>query len=42
MLPIAMHAINIGLLVWRKYIIDAEPPPPTINVDKNDFTIMLY
>jgi len=41
-IPLVFHASNIGLLYWRKRIIEAEPPPPTINVDKNDFTIMLY
>jgi len=42
LIPMVFHAANIGLLYWRKRIIEAEPPPPTINVDKNDFTIMLY
>jgi len=42
LVPMVFHAGNMGLLYWRKIIIEAEPPPPTINVDKNDFTIMLY
>jgi len=41
-IPLIFHPINIGLLYWRKRIIEAEPPPQTITVDKTDFTFMLY
>lgn len=41
-IPMIFHVSNIGLLYWRRRIIEAEPPPPTINVAKNDLTIMLY
>lgn len=37
-----MHCGNVGLLLWRKHLIEAEPPPPTITVEKNDFTTMMY
>ncbi|GAB0089069.1 uncharacterized protein DMENIID0001_035480 [Sergentomyia squamirostris] len=40
--PIILHAVNIGLLLWRKWLIEREPPPVAINVAKNDFTILLY
>ncbi|XP_037025690.1 uncharacterized protein LOC119067050 [Bradysia coprophila] len=42
LIPMVFHASNIGVLYWRKRIIEAEPPPPTITVDKSDLTIMLY
>lgn len=42
LIPMIFHASNIGVLYWRKKIIESEPPPPTITVDKNDFTIMIY
>lgn len=42
LIPMIFHAANIGILYWRKRIIEAEPPPPTITVDKTDLTIMLY
>ncbi|KAJ6640177.1 hypothetical protein Bhyg_12926 [Pseudolycoriella hygida] len=41
-IPMIFHASNIGLLYWRKRIIEAEPPPQTITVDKTDFTFMIY
>lgn len=37
-----LHLFNIGLLLWRKRLIEMEPPPPTIHVDKSDITLMLY
>ncbi|XP_059617269.1 clarin-3-like [Phlebotomus argentipes] len=40
--PIVLHAANIGILLWRKWLIEREPPPVAINVAKNDFTILLY
>ncbi|XP_055710722.1 clarin-3-like [Phlebotomus papatasi] len=40
--PIVLHAVNIGLLLWRRWLIEREPPPVAINVAKNDFTILLY
>ncbi|XP_055691748.1 clarin-3-like [Lutzomyia longipalpis] len=40
--PILLHSINIGLLLWRKWLIEREPPPVAINVNRNDFTILLY
>lgn len=42
LIPMILHALNVGILYWRKRIIEAEPPPPTITVDKTDLTIMLY
>jgi len=42
LIPMIFHASNIGVLYWRKRIIEVEPPPPTITVDKSDLTIMLY
>lgn len=35
-LPILMHGLNVGLLLWRRYIINKEPPPTTIDVDRSD------
>uniref|UniRef100_A0A182NN54 Claudin n=1 Tax=Anopheles dirus TaxID=7168 RepID=A0A182NN54_9DIPT len=41
-LPMLMHGLNIGLLVWRRYIINKEPPPTTIDVDRSDLTIIMF
>lgn len=41
-LPLLLHGSNIGLLLWRQYEINREPPPTTINVDKSDLTICMY
>lgn len=41
-LPLLLHAANIGLLLWRQYEINKEPPPTTIDVDKSDLTIMMF
>uniref|UniRef100_A0A1L8D9R0 Putative conserved plasma membrane protein n=1 Tax=Nyssomyia neivai TaxID=330878 RepID=A0A1L8D9R0_9DIPT len=40
--PIVLHSINVGLLLWRKWLMEREPPPVAINVNRNDFTILLY
>ncbi|XP_050100271.1 uncharacterized protein LOC126580955 [Anopheles aquasalis] len=42
LLPIAFHSASIGLLVWRRHIINKEPPPTTIDVDRSDLTIIMY
>lgn len=41
-LPVVLHGGNVGLLLWRQYEINREPPPTTINVDKSDLTICMY
>lgn len=41
-LPMVFHGANIGLLLWRQYEINKEPPPTTIDVDKSDLTIIMY
>lgn len=41
-LPLVLHGSNVGLLLWRQYEINREPPPTTINVDKSDLTICMY
>lgn len=41
-IPILLHGSNIGLLLWRQYEINKEPPPTTIDVDKSDLTIIMY
>lgn len=41
-LPLMLHGSNVGLLLWRQYEINREPPPTTINVDKSDLTICMY
>lgn len=38
---VVVHGINIGLLYWRQMIINREPPPVTINLDKPE-VILLY
>ncbi|XP_053669711.1 uncharacterized protein LOC128720090 [Anopheles nili] len=40
--PILLHGVNEGLLIWRFYIINKEPPPTTIDVDRSDLTIIMY
>ncbi|XP_049548515.1 uncharacterized protein LOC125959690 [Anopheles darlingi] len=42
LLPIVFHTANIALLVWRRHIINREPPPTTIDVDRSDLTIIMY
>jgi hypothetical protein len=37
-----LHEINMILLWYRTRLINKEPPPPTIVVEKNDSTLMLY
>lgn len=41
-IPILLHSGNIGLLLWRQYEINKEPPPTTIDVDRSDLTIIMY
>ncbi|XP_049280727.1 uncharacterized protein LOC125762560 [Anopheles funestus] len=41
-LPIVLHGLNVGLLLWRRYIINKEPPPTTIDVDRSDLTIIMF
>uniref|UniRef100_A0A182VPX1 Claudin n=1 Tax=Anopheles minimus TaxID=112268 RepID=A0A182VPX1_9DIPT len=41
-LPIVLHGLNIGLLLWRRYIINKEPPLTTIDVDRSDLTIIMF
>lgn len=41
-LPMIFHGCNVGLLLWRQYEINKEPPATTINVDKSDLTIHMY
>ncbi|XP_053681845.1 uncharacterized protein LOC128732588 [Sabethes cyaneus] len=41
-LPMLLHGANIGLLLWRQYEINKEPPPTTIDVDKSDLTFMMF
>lgn len=41
-IPILLHGSNVGLLLWRQYEINKEPPPTTIDVDKSDLTIIMY
>ncbi|XP_050070719.1 uncharacterized protein LOC126558709 [Anopheles maculipalpis] len=41
-LPILMHGLNVGLLLWRRYIINKEPLPTTIDVDRSDLTIIMF
>lgn len=41
-LPMLMHAVNVGLLLWRRHIINKEPPPTTIDVDRSDLTIIMF
>jgi len=39
---IVCHAINIGLIYYRSYLLQREPKPPAITVNKNDSTILVY
>lgn len=39
---IACHIINIGLIYCRSYLLQREPKPPAITVNKNDSTILVY
>uniref|UniRef100_A0A1L8DA18 Putative conserved plasma membrane protein n=1 Tax=Nyssomyia neivai TaxID=330878 RepID=A0A1L8DA18_9DIPT len=40
--PIVLHSINIGLLLWRKWLMEKEPPPVAINVKMHDSTALVY
>ncbi|CAD7084899.1 unnamed protein product [Hermetia illucens] len=40
--PLTFCVVNISLLLFRKYLIEKRAPPPTITVERNDYTIMLY
>lgn len=40
--PMILHIINIALVLWRSHIIAIEPKAPTITVEKNDNTVLLY
>lgn len=42
LLSILLHGLNVGLLLWRKRIVNKEPPPTTIDVDRSDLTIIMY
>lgn len=42
LISVLLHSGNIGLLLWRQYEINKEPPPTTIDVDKSDLTIIMY
>ncbi|XP_052867317.1 uncharacterized protein LOC128273405 isoform X2 [Anopheles cruzii] len=42
LLPIGLHATNVVLLIIRRYVINREPPPTTIDVDSSDLTIIMY
>lgn len=39
---IICHAVNIGLIYYRSYLLQREPKPPAITVNKNDSTILVY
>lgn len=39
---IVCHAINIGLIYYRNYLLQREPKPPAITVNKNDSTLLVY
>ncbi|XP_055526897.1 uncharacterized protein LOC129719520 isoform X2 [Wyeomyia smithii] len=41
-IPMVFHGVNIGLLLWRQYQINKEPPPTTIGLDKSDLTIIMF
>ncbi|XP_055585041.1 uncharacterized protein LOC129737899 [Uranotaenia lowii] len=41
-MPLVFHGGNIGLLLWRQYEINKEPPETTIDVDKSDLTVIMY
>lgn len=40
--PILLHSINIGLIVYRQYLIVKDPPINVIPVKKHDTTILLF
>lgn len=40
--PILLHSINIGLIVYRQYLIVKDPPITVIPVKKHDTTILLF
>lgn len=40
--PLVCHAINIGLIFYRSYLLEQEPKAPAITVSKNDSTILVY
>lgn len=37
-----LHLSNIALVYYRNYLLQREPKPPAITVDKNDSTILVY
>ena len=39
---IVCHVLNIGLIYYRSYLLEREPKPPAITVNKNDSTILVY
>lgn len=39
---LACHLINIGIIYYRNYLLQREPKPPVITVNKNDSTILVY
>ena len=41
-ISIACPLINIGLIYYRNYMLQREPKPPAITVNKNDSTILVY
>ncbi|XP_058840204.1 uncharacterized protein LOC131695725 [Topomyia yanbarensis] len=41
-LPMLFHGANIGLLLWRQYTINREPPPTTIDLDKSDLPSLCF
>ncbi|XP_065075491.1 uncharacterized protein LOC135699216 [Ochlerotatus camptorhynchus] len=41
-ISVLLHSVNVGLLLWRQYEINKEPPPTTIDVDKSDLTIIMF
>lgn len=39
---LVLHLANIALIYYRNYLLQREPKPPAITVDKNDSTILVY
>lgn len=42
MVSLVLHLVNIVMVYYRNYLLQREPKPPTITVDKNDSTILVY
>lgn len=42
MASMVLHLSNIALIYYRNYLLQREPKPPAITVDKNDSTILVY